>query len=149
MLKLWALARGPKTNGNAQLLPAWAMLLGNQTPAPAMKRAQNVQLLQRGKELEAALKEKEDTIAALQRTSKASNSAKQLQLAAIVDLNKQLADSKKVVAEKDKKLAAAQAAQSCGRYLCEDKYYCRCKPDASFEEGSSNFHYHCYHIPLL
>jgi hypothetical protein len=109
MLKLWALARGPKTNGNAQLLPAWAMLLGNQTPAPAMKRAQNVQLLQRGKELEAALKEKEDTIAALQRTSKASNSAKQLQLAAIVDLNKQLADSKMLVADKDKKLAAAKA----------------------------------------
>ena len=109
MLKLWALARGPKTNGNAQLLPAWVMLLGNQTPAPAMKRAQNVQLLQRGKELEAALKEKEDTIAALQRTSKASNSAKQLQLAAIVDLNKQLADSKMLVADKDKKLAAAKA----------------------------------------
>ena len=109
MLKLWALARGPKTNGNAQLLPAWAMLLGNQTPAPAMKRAQNVQLLQRGKELEAALKEKEDTIAALQRTSKASNSAKQLPLAAIVDLNKQLADSKMLVADKDKKLAAAKA----------------------------------------
>ena len=109
MLKLWALARGPKTNGNAQLLPAWVMLLGNQTPAPAMKRAQNVQLLQRGKELEAALKEKEDTIAALQRTSKVSNSAKQLQLAAIVDLNKQLADSKMLVADKDKKLAAAKA----------------------------------------
>ena len=114
-MKHWALARWPKTNSNAQLLPAFATLLSHQTPPAAMTRAQGAQLQQKTKEYEAALKEKAGTIAALQRTSKASNSAKQLQLAAIVDLNKQLADSKKVVAEKDKKLAAAQAAQSCGR----------------------------------
>ena len=148
-MKHWALARWPKNNSNTQLLTAFATLLSHQTPPAAMTRTQGAQLQQKTKEYEAALKEKAGTIAALQKTSKASNSVKQLQLAAIVDLNKQLADSKKVVAEKDKKLAAAQAAQSCGRYLCEDKYYCRCKPDASFEEGSSNFHYHCYHIPLL
>jgi hypothetical protein len=125
-MKHWALSRWPKNNSNAQLLPAFATLLSHQTPPAAMTRAQGAQLQQKTKEYEAALKEKAGTIAALQRTSKASNSAKQLQLAAIVDLNKQLADSKKVVAEKDKKLAAAQAAQSCGRYLCEDKMQTRC-----------------------
>ena len=87
-MKHWALARWPKTNSNAQLLPAFATLLSHQTPPAAMTRAQGAQLQQKTKEYEAALKEKAGTIAALQKTSKASNSAKQLQLAAIVDLNK-------------------------------------------------------------
>ena len=108
-MKHWALARWPKNNSNDQLLPAFATLLSHQTPPAAMTRTQGAQLQQKTKEYEAALKEKAGTIAALQRTSKASNSAKQLQLAAIVDLNKQLADSKMLVADKDKKLAAAKA----------------------------------------